>query len=137
MGRPSEAAMNVIEIRTRRREEIVDITRDVAAIVAGSGVAEGICTVFVPHTTAGITINENADPDVKTDILMALRHLVPDALPYAHGEGNSPAHVKASLVGSSVSVIVSGGRLQLGTWQGVCLCEFDGPRTRKVWVSIS
>ena len=127
--------MNIIEVRTKKREEVVDITRQIAAIVAEAGVSDGICTVFVPHTTAGVTINENADPDVKADILMALRRAVPDSLPYTHSEGNSTAHVKASLVGSSVSVIVSGGRLQLGTWQGICLCEFDGPRTRQVWVS--
>jgi secondary thiamine-phosphate synthase enzyme len=129
--------MNIIETRTNKREEIVDITGKIAAAVAAAGVSEGICMVFVPHTTAGVTINENADPDVKADILMALRHTVPDSLPYAHGEGNSTAHVKATLVGSSVSVIVANGRLQLGTWQGICLCEFDGPRTRKVWVSHS
>jgi secondary thiamine-phosphate synthase enzyme len=129
--------MNIIEIRTKKREEIVDITREISDHVTALGCDEGICTVFVPHTTAGVTINENADPDVKTDILMALQKAVPDALPYAHGEGNSPAHVKASLVGSSVSVIVVEGRLQLGTWQGICLCEFDGPRTREVWISIS
>ncbi len=129
--------MNVIEVRTRKNEEIVDITREVAAIAAAADVHEGLCTVFVPHTTAGITINENADPDVKADILMALRHAVPDSLPYTHGEGNSPAHIKASLVGSSASVIVAGGELQLGTWQGICLCEFDGPRTRRVWIVVS
>jgi secondary thiamine-phosphate synthase enzyme len=129
--------MHTIEVRTRKREEILDITAEVARIAAEAAVPEGICTVFVPHTTAGVTINENADPDVKADILMALRTAVPDSLPYAHGEGNSPAHVKASLVGCSASVIVSQGRLELGTWQGICLCEFDGPRTRKVWVSIS
>jgi len=129
--------MRSIEVRTKKHEEIVDITREIAAIAAASECREGLCTVFVPHTTAGVTINENADPDVKADILMALRNAVPDSLPYAHGEGNSPAHVKAGLAGSSVSVIVVEGRLQLGTWQGICLCEFDGPRTRKVWVSIS
>jgi secondary thiamine-phosphate synthase enzyme len=129
--------MKIIEVRTKQREEIIDITAAIAAAVAAAGVAEGICTVFVPHTTAGITINENADPDVKADILMALQHAVPDSLPYAHGEGNSTAHVKASLMGSSVSVIVSGGRLALGTWQGICFCEFDGPRSRKVRVRVS
>jgi secondary thiamine-phosphate synthase enzyme len=129
--------MHAIEVRTKKREEIVDITREIAAFAAASDRREGICTVFVPHTTAGMTINENADPDVKADLLMAFRHLVPDSLPYTHGEGNSPAHVKASLVGSSVSVILADGRLQLGTWQGICLCEFDGPRSRKVWVTIS
>lgn len=129
--------MRSIEVRTKKREEIVDITREITAIAAASECREGLCTIFVPHTTAGVTINENADPDVKADILMALGKAVPDSLPYTHGEGNSPAHVKTSLVGSSVSVIVVEGRLQLGTWQGICLCEFDGPRTRKVWVSIS
>lgn len=128
--------MDTIEIRTRKREELIDLTREIGRIVAESGRADGLCTVFVPHTTAGATINENSDPDVKADILMALQNFVPDALPYAHAEGNSPAHVKASLVGSSVSVIVAEGRLQLGTWQGICLCEFDGPRTRQVWVNV-
>ena len=128
--------MDTIEVRTKKKEEVVDMTHEVGRIVAASNRREGVCTVFVPHTTAGVTINENADPDVKTDILMTLRKFVPDTLPYAHSEGNSPAHVKASLVGSSVSVIVADGRLQLGTWQGICFCEFDGPRTRKLWVKI-
>jgi secondary thiamine-phosphate synthase enzyme len=128
--------MDSLEIRTQKREEIIDLTRDVGKIVAASGRKEGVCTVFIPHTTAGVTINENADPDVKSDILMTLKRAVPDSLPFAHAEGNSPAHVKASLVGSSVSVIVEDGRLALGRWQGICLCEFDGPRTRKVWVKV-
>lgn len=128
--------MKMIEIRTRTKEEIVDLTAEIGRLAADSGIAEGVCVVFVPHTTAAVTINENADPDVKADILMALRKAVPDSLPYGHAEGNSPAHVKASLVGSSVTVIVSGGRLQLGTWQGICFCEFDGPRSRKVWVRL-
>jgi secondary thiamine-phosphate synthase enzyme len=128
--------MEKIEIRTRSKEEIVDLTAEVGRLVTASGVAEGLCVVFVPHTTAAVTINENADPDVKADILLALRKAVPDSLPYAHAEGNSPAHAKASLVGSSVTVIVAGGRLQLGTWQGICFCEFDGPRSRKVWVGL-
>jgi len=128
--------MDTIEIRTRNREEIVDLTRDVSRIVASGGRAEGTCLVFVPHTTAGVTINEHADPDVKADILMTLRKMVPEAFPYAHAEGNSPAHVKASLVGSSVSVIIAEGRLRLGTWQGIYFCEFDGPRTRQVWVTV-
>jgi secondary thiamine-phosphate synthase enzyme len=129
--------MDSLEIRTQKREEIIDITRAVAKIAAASGRRDGVCTVFVPHTTAGVTINENADPDVKADILMTLRRAVPDSLPYEHSEGNSPAHVKASIIGPSVSVIVEGGELALGTWQGICLCEFDGPRTRKVWVKIT
>jgi secondary thiamine-phosphate synthase enzyme len=128
--------MDTIEVRTKNREEIVDLTREVSRIVAASQRKDGACLVFVPHTTAGVTINENSDPDVKTDILMALRTFVPDSLPCAHAEGNSPAHVKSSLMGSSVTVLVEDGRLQLGTWQGICLCEFDGPRTRQFWVKI-
>jgi len=128
--------MDTIEVRTRKREDLVDLTREIGEIAAASGRREGLCLVFVPHTTAGVTINEHADPDVKADILMTLGRIVPDSLPYAHAEGNSPAHVKASLVGSSVSVIVEDGRLKLGTWQGIFLCEFDGPRTRQVRVKI-
>jgi secondary thiamine-phosphate synthase enzyme len=128
--------MDTIEIRTQRREDLVDLTGEIGRIVAASGRREGVCLVYVPHTTAGVTINEHADPDVKADILMTLARMVPDSLPYAHAEGNSPAHVKAGLVGSSVSVIIEDGRLRLGTWQGIFLCEFDGPRTRKVWVKI-
>jgi len=128
--------MDKYDIRTTRGEEIVDITARVREAVRTAGVADGLAIIFVPHTTAGITINENADPDVKADLLMTLRKAVPDTLSYAHGEGNSPAHVKASLVGSSVTVVIEGGKLQLGTWQGICFCEFDGPRTRHVWVKI-
>jgi secondary thiamine-phosphate synthase enzyme len=128
--------MDIIEIRTRAKEEFVDLTAEVGRVVAASGVASGVCVVAVPHTTAGVTVNENADPDVRADLLMTLRRIVPDTLPYAHAEGNSPAHVKAALVGSSATLLVEGGRLQLGTWQGVFFCEFDGPRTRKVWVKV-
>ncbi len=128
--------MNTIEIRTRAREEFVDLTAEVGGIVAASGLTSGVCVVTVPHTTAGITVNENADPDVRADMAMVLRKIVPDTLPYTHGEGNSPAHVKASIVGSSVTLIVEGGRLNLGTWQGVFFCEFDGPRTRQAWVQV-
>jgi len=128
--------MNTIEIRTRAKEEFVDLTAEVGRLVAASGVASGLCVVAVPHTTAGVTVNENADPDVRADLLMTLRRIVPDSLPYAHAEGNSPAHVKASLVGSSVTLFVEGGRLQLGTWQGIFFCEFDGPRTRKARVKV-
>lgn len=128
--------MNSIEIRTSAREILVDITAEVERIVAASGVKSGLCVVTVPHTTAGVTINENADPDVRADILMALRRAVPDSLDYAHTEGNGPAHVKTALMGSSATLVVEGGRLKLGTWQGVYLCEFDGPRTRKVWVQV-
>ena len=128
--------MNTIEIRTGSKEDSVDLTAEVGRLVAASGVADGLCVVAVPHTTAGVTVNENADPDVRTDMAMALRRIVPEALPYAHGEGNSPAHVKAALVGSSATLLVEGGRLRLGTWQGIFFCEFDGPRTRQVWVQV-
>ena len=128
--------MKTLEIRTGAGEEIVDLTSEVQGVVASSGVKDGLCVVFVPHTTAGVTINENADPDVRADILTALRHDVPDSLPFAHSEGNSPAHIKASLIGSSVMVIVEGGRLRLGTWQGIQFCEFDGPRSRKLYVQV-
>jgi secondary thiamine-phosphate synthase enzyme len=128
--------MDTIEIRTRAKEELFDLTNEVDRVVAASGVATGVCVVTVPHTTAGVTVNENADPDVRADLLMTLRRMAPDSLPYAHAEGNSPAHVKAALVGSSATLIVEGGRLRLGTWQGIFFCEFDGPRTRKAWVQI-
>jgi secondary thiamine-phosphate synthase enzyme len=123
-------------IRTQAKQELIDITPQVERAVREAGVQEGICTVFVPHTTAGITINENADPSVKEDLAALLERLVPPGLHYRHAEGNSPAHIKASLVGSSVQVLVSGGRLQLGTWQGIIFCEFDGPRSREVWISV-
>ena len=128
--------MNTIEIRTKSRQEFVDLTAEVGRLVAASGVKDGICVVAVPHTTAGVTVNENADPDVRADMDVALRRIVPDSLPYAHGEGNSPAHIKASLVGSSTTLVVEGGKLRLGTWQGVLFCEFDGPRTRRAWVQV-
>ena len=127
--------MESFNVSTRRRTESVDITRQVEAAVSALGLREGVVTVFVPHTTAGVTINEHADPDVMADLEAALERLVPWRGDYAHAEGNSAAHVKASLLGSSARVLVSGGRLKLGTWQGVFLCEFDGPRTRTVWVS--
>ena len=129
--------MVTLELRSQKREELIDITPKIAEFVSASGVQKGLCFVYVPHTTAGVTINENADQDVKTDILMALRQAVPDTLPWHHAEGNATAHVKASLVGSSVSIIIERGQLQLGTWQGVYFCEFDGPRTRQVFVRVS
>ena len=116
-------------------EGFIDITGQVSRVVAAGAVQNGLCQVFVPHTTAGVTINENADPDVVTDMLVALKQMVPN-LPYRHGEGNSPAHVKSSLVGCSLTVLIAEGRLCLGTWQGIYFCEFDGPRTRKVWVQL-
>jgi secondary thiamine-phosphate synthase enzyme len=105
--------------------------------VADSGVTEGLCHIFVPHTTAGVTINENADPSVQADILMVLNKIISDREPYRHAEGNSPAHIKASLVGPQLTVLVSQGRLVLGTWQGIFFCEFDGPRRRRVIVKVT
>lgn len=128
--------MNTIELRTRGREDLVDLTAEIGRLVAASGVESGLCLVAVPHTTAGVTVNENADPDVRADLGLALRQIVPQALTYAHGEGNSPAHIKAALVGSSATLLVEDGRLRLGTWQGIFFCEFDGPRDRQVWVQI-
>lgn len=128
--------MLTFEIRTPSRECLVEITSHVADSVRHVGIAEGLCTVFVPHTTAGVTINENADPDVRRDMVAFLAELVPVRWPFRHGEGNSDAHVKATLVGSSVQVPLAGGRLALGTWQGVFLAEFDGARTRKVHVVV-
>ena len=116
-------------------EGFIDITRKVAEIVRRSQVRQGICQVFVPHTTAGVTINENADPDVVDDLLSALNTMAP-ALRYRHGEGNSPAHLKSLLTGSSVMVPIEDGAMQLGTWQGIYFCEYDGPRQRRVQVQI-
>ncbi|MEQ2128924.1 secondary thiamine-phosphate synthase enzyme YjbQ [Caldanaerobacter subterraneus KAk] len=127
--------MKSIYINTPAREVMVDITREVEEEVKKSGIKEGICVVFVPHTTAGITINENADPTVKEDILSALDKIIPN-ISFKHLEGNSDAHIKASLVGSSVTMLIENGELVLGTWQGIYFCEFDGPRKRKVYIKI-
>lgn len=118
-------------VSTSRTMQFSDITAQVQKGVTASGIVDGVCVVYNPHTTAGLTINEGADPDVQSDILAALQKIVPQ-LPYQHQEGNSPAHVMASLVGSSVTVFIENGRLQLGTWQKIFFCEFDGPRSRKV-----
>lgn len=126
-----------LEVRTGARTEFVDLTARLQQVVADSGVAEGLCHVFVPHTTAAVTINENADPSVKADILMVLNKIISDREPYRHAEGNSPAHIKTSLVGPQLTVLVSQGRLLLGTWQGIFFCEFDGPRTRRVHVKVT
>lgn len=125
--------MQTLTVRSSAREQFLDITEPVAAAVRESGVS-GLCQVFVPHTTAAVTINENADPSVVRDILAKMARLVPRDEGYAHAEGNSDAHVKASLIGSSVLLPLDRGRLALGTWQAVYFCEFDGPRTRKVHV---
>lgn len=128
--------MKTIEVRTSRRAQFADITAEVQEAVTGSGLVEGVVTVYCPHTTAGLTINENADPDVVTDMLDALERAVPWEAGYRHGEGNAAAHVKASMMGASVQIPVSGGGLDLGTWQGIYFCEFDGPRQRKVWLTM-
>jgi len=126
--------MRTIEVKTKAKEDLIDITLQVQEEIASSGVKNGLCLVYVPHTTAGVTINENADPSVKEDLLMTMKKLVPNSLSYKHLEGNSPAHVKASLLGSSINLIIEEGRLSLGIWQGVFFCEFDGPRRRKVCI---
>ncbi len=128
--------MKKLDISTSSKEAFIDITAKVEEEVRKAGVKDGACLVYVPHTTAAVTINENADPTVRQDLLMVLRKAVPDSLPYAHTEGNSPAHVKASLVGSSVAVVIEAGQPALGTWQGVFFCEFDGPRRRQVYLKI-
>ncbi len=125
-----------IEVRTPAHACLVDITGHVERFVSRSGVREGVCCIFVPHTTAGVTINENADPTVRSDILRQLDKIVPWHNDYDHSEGNAAAHIKSSLVGSSQLVLISGGSLNLGTWQGIFLAEFDGPRTRKLWLKI-
>lgn len=122
-------------LSTSRREEFIDITRRIEGLLEKSGVKNGLCVIYTPHTTVAITINENADPSVAGDMLASLRDIVKD-VGFSHVEGNSPAHVKSSLVGCSVTIIVEDGRLKLGTWQGVYFCEFDGPRERMVYVKV-
>ncbi len=128
--------MKTLEVKTASRQQVLDLTGEVARAVAQSGVVEGLCHLFVPHTTAGVTINENADPDVKRDILMALDKLVPDDPEFRHAEGNSAAHIKSLLSGASATLMVSAGRLELGSWGGVYFCEFDGPRPRRLLVRV-
>ena len=128
--------MEQMAVKTHTQCEMVDITSDVERVVEKSRVKSGICYIFVPHTTAGVTINENADPDVVKDIIMELDKIVPLRDNYLHAEGNSAAHIKSSVVGCSRDVIIEEGRLQLGTWQSLFFCEFDGPRNRKVWVKV-
>ena len=125
-----------IPVKTNTQNQILDITIHIEKIVEESKVSEGICYIFVPHTTAGITINENADPSVKSDILMELNNIIPFKDNYSHNEGNSAAHIKASLMGFSQNIIINKGKLVLGNWQGICFCEFDGPRSRNLYVKI-
>jgi secondary thiamine-phosphate synthase enzyme len=128
--------MEEIKVQTTSKAELIDLTPLVQAHVNKEKISNGLCVVFVPHTTAGVTINENADPDVPRDILASLERAVPFNANYRHAEGNSAAHVKASLVGSSQLILIKNGRLLLGTWQSIFFCEFDGPRTRKILVSV-
>ena len=126
----------ILSVKTSGRTELIDITSKIAKLIKESGVSEGLCMLYVPHTTAAVTINESADPSVKGDILMVLNQVIPWEADYKHLEGNSPAHVKSTLVGASELVAIESGALVLGTWQGIFFCEFDGPRTRKVHVRI-
>jgi len=121
-----------LPVKTHSQTELIDVTALVQKQVAESGITDGICVIFVPHTTAAVTINESADPAVKQDILMVLNKVIPWKEAYRHMEGNSPAHLKTSIIGSSETIMVENGRLILGTWQGIFFCEFDGPRTRKL-----
>jgi len=125
-----------IEVPTHRRLQLRDITRQVSEVVRASGVSEGVCFVFCPHTTAGLVINENADPDVASDLERAFEEMVPK-VHFDHGEGNSPAHFLASVTRPSLQILVDGSSLQLGRWQGIYFCEFDGPRQRKVWIKVT
>lgn len=127
--------MKKFRIQTRSRTDFINIDRQVSELVRESGITEGVVTIFIPHTTAGVTINENADPDVTADMETVLDRMVPwRAADYRHMEGNTAAHVKASMMGASAQVIVSHGALQMGQWQSLYFCEFDGPRNREVWV---
>jgi len=131
-----ERMLKVLSVETRRRTELVDITSEVQRAVSESGVKEGIVLIFVPHTTAAVTVNENYDPSVARDIEGWLSKVVPRDAPYSHTEGNADAHIKSAWVGPSQALIIEDGRVKLGTWQGIFLCEFDGPRRRQVWVKI-
>ncbi len=129
--------MKQLNIKTNTRTEMLDITRRIQNIVNEENWQTGLLTVFVPHTTAALTINENADPDVQRDMLMEINKVIPFEDGFHHFEGNSAAHIKTSLFGSSEAIIVENGQLQLGTWQGIYFCEFDGPRQRKVWLQFA
>jgi secondary thiamine-phosphate synthase enzyme len=125
-----------IEVQTRSKVDLVDITDKIKQALADTEVQTGVCFIFCPHTTAGIVLNENWDPAVEKDIAMVLEHITPESLSYSHREGNAPAHVKAVLVGSDHFIFVQDGELQMGQWQGIFFAEFDGPRRRKIWVRV-
>lgn len=132
----SVADIQTFDVRSATREEMIDITTQVRAAIKRSGVGDGICCVYCPHTTAGVTIQENSDPDVKADMVGQLSRMVPKNAPFRHGEGNSDAHIKSSVVGAATTLIVEDGKPLLGTWQAVFFCEFDGPRERQVRVKV-
>jgi secondary thiamine-phosphate synthase enzyme len=124
----------VINVKTNSKTELIDITAKIEEVISQNSITNGLCFLFVPHTTAAVTINESADPSVKSDMLMVLNQMVPWKADYRHMEGNSPAHVKSSLIGASELITIANKRLVLGTWQGIFFCEFDGPRQRKLQV---
>jgi secondary thiamine-phosphate synthase enzyme len=126
-----------LDVRTSRREETIDVTDRIQQVVADSGLADGSCLVYTPHTTCALTVNEGYDPDVQADFLTHLRELVPQSAGFQHAEGNSDAHIKSMLVGTSVTLPVSSGHVRLGRWQAIFMCEFDGPRQRQLWVRVS
>lgn len=128
--------MKVIEVSSSLKEEMIDITYNVTKIVQEEKIENGICIIYTPHTTAGVIINENADPDVKRDILMMLKKIIPENISYSHTEGNSPAHIKSAVIGNSRIILINKGKLSLGTWEGIFFCEFDGPRRRKVYIEV-
>jgi secondary thiamine-phosphate synthase enzyme len=128
--------MQKLSLKSSRRSELIDITPQAQKAVAASRIKQGTCFIFCPHTTAGLTINENADPSVKDDLVNTLNKLIPENAAYAHSEGNSDSHVKSSLLGSSLTVFIEAGELMLGRWQGIYFCENDGPRSREIWIKV-
>ncbi|HXT75853.1 MAG TPA: secondary thiamine-phosphate synthase enzyme YjbQ [Candidatus Eisenbacteria bacterium] len=129
--------MQMLRVKTNRRTQLVDVTQEIEQVVAESGTKEGVCYVYIPHTTAAVMINEHADPDVASDLEGVFDRLVPHKGPYRHAEGNTDSHAKAIMVGASQVIFIERGKLALGTWQGVFFCEFDGPRERKMWVKVT
>jgi secondary thiamine-phosphate synthase enzyme len=129
--------MQILEIETTSHTEMIDITAEIAAAISKNNVKSGVCTIFVPHTTAGVTLNENADPSVRKDFINVFEKLIPKYERYSHAEGNAPAHIKSSIFGSSLNIIIEDGKPVLGTWQGIFFCEFDGPRNRKIYLQIA
>ncbi|MFB6290823.1 MAG: secondary thiamine-phosphate synthase enzyme YjbQ [Candidatus Bipolaricaulia bacterium] len=129
--------MKKLDVNTSSREELKDITSQVKGALAEIGIEDGVCNLYVPHTTAGVTVNESADPDVATDIISQLKQIAPQGKGYSHREGNADSHIKSSLIGNTAQIFVENGNLQLGTWQGIFFAEFDGPRSRNIWIKAS